>query len=96
MFLFLSKLLPLFLYPLGLACLLMLVALVMWWTRPRLVPVPVVLALIVLLLGSNSWVANSLVRSLELQHVPKVHYQRQRRLWFWEVRQNQRLHHDPL
>ncbi|MDP8963589.1 MAG: YdcF family protein [Cyanobacteriota bacterium] len=71
MFLFLSKLLPLFLYPLGLACLLMLVALVMWWTRPRLVPVPVVLALIVLLLGSNSWVANSLVRSLELQHVPK-------------------------
>jgi uncharacterized SAM-binding protein YcdF (DUF218 family) len=34
------------------------------------VPLPVVLALIVLLLGSNSWVANSLVRSLEWQHIP--------------------------
>lgn len=70
MFLFLSKLLPLFLYPLGLACILMVVALVMSWRRPRWVPVPVALALIVLLLGSNSWVANSLVRSLEWQHIP--------------------------
>ena len=70
MFLFLSKLLPLFLYPLGLACLLLVVALVMSWRRSRWVPLPVVLALIVLLLGSNSWVANSLVRSLEWQHIP--------------------------
>lgn len=70
MFLFLSKLLPLFLYPLGLACVLLVVALVMWWRRSRWVPLPVVLALIVLLLGSNSWVANSLVQSLEWQHIP--------------------------
>ena len=70
MFLFLSKLLPLFLYPLGLACVLLVVALVMSWRRSRWVPLPVVLALIVLLLGSNSWVANSLVRSLEWQHIP--------------------------
>lgn len=70
MFLFLSKLLPLFLYPLGLACVLLVVALVMWWRRSRWVPLPVALALIVLLLGSNSWVANSLVRSLEWQHIP--------------------------
>lgn len=70
MFLFLSKLLPLFLYPLGLACVLLVVALVMLWRRSRWVPVPVVLALIVLLLGSNSWVANSLVQSLEWQHIP--------------------------
>ncbi|HEY9795610.1 MAG TPA: YdcF family protein [Leptolyngbyaceae cyanobacterium] len=69
MFLFLSKLLPLFLYPLGLACVLLVVALVMSWRRSRWVPLPVVLALIVLLLGSNSWVANSLVRSLEWQHI---------------------------
>lgn len=70
MFLFLSKLLPLFLYPLGLACVLMVAALVMSWRRSRWVPVPVALALIVLLLASNSWVANGLVRSLEGQHVP--------------------------
>ncbi len=70
MFLFLSKLLPLFLYPLGLACVLLVVALVMSWRRPRWVPVPVALALIVLLLASNSWVANGLVRSLEWQQIP--------------------------
>jgi uncharacterized SAM-binding protein YcdF (DUF218 family) len=70
MFLFLSKLLPLFVYPLGLACVLMVVALVMWWRRSRWVPVPLSLALIVLLLASNTWVANSLVRSLEWQQLP--------------------------
>jgi uncharacterized SAM-binding protein YcdF (DUF218 family) len=70
MFLFLSKLLPLFLYPLGLACLLMVVALVMWWRRSRWVPIPISLALMVLLLASNSWIANSLVKSLEWQQIP--------------------------
>jgi uncharacterized SAM-binding protein YcdF (DUF218 family) len=70
MFLFLSKLLPLFLYPLGLACVLLLVALVMSWKRSRWMPVPVALALIVLLLASNSWVAGSLVKSLEWQQIP--------------------------
>lgn len=70
MFLFLSKLLPLFLYPLGLACLLIIVAMVMWWRRSRWVPIPMSLALVVLLLASNSWVANGLVRSLEWQHLP--------------------------
>ncbi len=71
MFLFLSKLLPIFLYPLGLACVLLVVALVMSWRRSRWVPVPVALALIVLLLGSNTWVANRLVSSLEWQHIPQ-------------------------
>lgn len=70
MFLFLSKLLPLFLYPLGLVCLLMVVALVMWWRRSRWTPLPMALALLVLLLAGNSWVANSLVKSLEWQHLP--------------------------
>lgn len=72
MFLFLSKLLPLFLYPLGLACLLMVVALVMWWRRSRLVPVPITLALILLLGGSSGWVANALTKSLEWQYMPRV------------------------
>lgn len=70
MFLFLSKLLPLFLYPLGLACLLMVVALVMSWKRSRWGMLPIALGLIVLLLGSNSWVANGLVQSLEWQQLP--------------------------
>ena len=71
MFLFLSKLLPLFIYPLGLACLLLVVALIMSWKRPRWVPLPVALALIVLLISSNSWVANGIVQSLEWQNIPK-------------------------
>lgn len=71
MFLFLSKLLPLLLYPLGLACLFLLVALVLSWQRSRWVPVPIALALVVLLLGSNSWVTNGLVQSLEGEHLPK-------------------------
>jgi uncharacterized SAM-binding protein YcdF (DUF218 family) len=70
MFLFLSKLLPLFLYPLGLACILLVVALVMWWRRSRWVPFPISLALMVLLLASNNWVANGLVKSLEWQQLP--------------------------
>ncbi len=72
MFLYLSKLLPLFLYPLGLACLLMLVALVTLWKRPRWAAAPIALALIVLLVGSNAWVSRSLVRSLEWQNIPSA------------------------
>ncbi|HEY9875552.1 MAG TPA: YdcF family protein [Candidatus Obscuribacterales bacterium] len=71
MFLFISKLLPLFIYPLGLACLLMIVTLVLMWKRSRWAPIPVFLALIVLLLASNGWVANSLVQSLEWQNIPQ-------------------------
>ena len=71
MFLYLSKLLPLFFYPLGLACLLMVVALVTLWKRPRWATVAIALALIVLLIGSNGWVTNSLVRSLESQNIPR-------------------------
>jgi uncharacterized SAM-binding protein YcdF (DUF218 family) len=71
MFLFLSKLLPLFLYPLGLACLLLLLALgLMVWRRSRLAMIPVGLALIILLVSSNGWVSISLLKSLEFQHLP--------------------------
>ncbi len=70
MFLFLSKLLPLFLYPLGLTCLLLLVAVVMWWKRPQWVILPVLLSLVLLLLGSNTFVSTALVRSLEWQNLP--------------------------
>jgi uncharacterized SAM-binding protein YcdF (DUF218 family) len=71
MFLFFSKLLPLFFYPLGLACLLLLVALLVWWKRSRWTPLPVFLGLAVLLLASNGWVSSSLARSLEWQNIPE-------------------------
>lgn len=71
MFLFLSKLLPLFIYPVGLACVLMLVALATLWKRPRLAAVSLVLALASLLLGSNLRLANTLTQSLEWQHIPE-------------------------
>ena len=70
-FLFLSKLLPLFIYPLGLACLLLLVALIIWWQKPAWTPIPVVLALGVLLLSSNTWSSSLIVRSLERQYLPQ-------------------------
>ena len=68
MFLFLSKLLPIFIYPLGLSSLLMLLALVILWKRPRWAAAVISLAWIILLLGSNGWVAQGLVRSLEWQN----------------------------
>jgi len=70
MFLYLSKLLPLFFYPLGLACVLMVVALVTLWKRPRWAAGSITLALIILLVGSNGWVSRFLVRSLEWQNLP--------------------------
>jgi uncharacterized SAM-binding protein YcdF (DUF218 family) len=70
MFLFLSKLLPLFIYPLGLSCLLMVAALITAWKRPKWVALPIATALIILLLGSSGWVSKSLVRSLEWQNLP--------------------------
>jgi len=70
MFLLLSKLLPLLLYPLGLACLLLLVALVLLGRRPRWAAAAIATALALLLLGSNGWVADRLLQSLEWQHLP--------------------------
>ncbi|MGK7874347.1 MAG: YdcF family protein [Xenococcaceae cyanobacterium] len=69
-FVFLSKLLPLFLYPLGLVFVLLVVALVLSWKRFSWVQLPVALALVVLLLASNGWMSNFLVRSLEWQILP--------------------------
>lgn len=70
MFLYLSKLLPLFFYPLGLTCIILLVALVMLWKRPRIAALCIALTLILLLTTGNGWVARYLVRSLEWQHRP--------------------------
>ncbi|MBH8571502.1 YdcF family protein [Nostocaceae cyanobacterium CENA369] len=70
MFLYLSKLLPLFFYPLGLASVSLIVALITLWKRPRIAAAAIALALISLLVCSNAWVAKSLVRSLEWQNLP--------------------------
>ncbi|MGK7901256.1 MAG: YdcF family protein [Hormoscilla sp.] len=70
MFLYLSKVLPLLIYPLGLSCLLMLVALGMLWKSPKKAAIPLALALILLLVSGNGWVSEWLVRSLEEQNTP--------------------------
>ncbi len=70
MFLYLSKLLPLFFYPLGLACVFLLFSLVMLWKRPRMAAMAIALALTVLLVSGNAWVSHTLVRSLEWQNRP--------------------------
>lgn len=69
-FLFLSKLLPLFIYPVGLACIMLLLALLLSWRRSRWTCVPVFLALIILLVAGNVRVSNRLIKSLEWQYLP--------------------------
>jgi uncharacterized SAM-binding protein YcdF (DUF218 family) len=69
MFLFLSKLLPPFIYPLGFSCLLLVVALVALWKRPRIAAGAILLALMLLLGSSNAWVSDALTKSLERQHL---------------------------
>lgn len=71
MFLFLSKLLPLLIYPLGFASLLLLVTVWgIWQKRRRLAMITAIAALVVLWMGSNAWVATRLMQSLEWQNLP--------------------------
>jgi uncharacterized SAM-binding protein YcdF (DUF218 family) len=72
MFLFISKLLPLFIYPLGLVCLLMLFALWLCYRRSRKAYIPILLALIILAIAGNVQVGNRLIVSLERQYLPLV------------------------
>lgn len=68
MFLYLSKFLPLLFYPLGLACIFILIALIIRHTRWQ--RVLLVTALLLLYLGGNKWVASGLARSLEWRYLP--------------------------
>jgi uncharacterized SAM-binding protein YcdF (DUF218 family) len=70
MFLFLSKLIPLFFYPMGAACLLLIIALGLWWIKSKLTPAFIGAALIILFLSGNTWVSNWLAQSLEWQNIP--------------------------
>jgi uncharacterized SAM-binding protein YcdF (DUF218 family) len=74
MFLFLSKLLPIFLYPAGLSCVLLVAAIALFWKRPRMAAGLVGAALGVLFFSSNAWVARVLVRGLETQYRPVAAY----------------------
>jgi len=69
MFVFLSKFLPPLVYPLGLACLLLIFGLLLSrgvkWQK-----IIIGLALLILWLGGNRWVAWSLARSLEWRYLP--------------------------
>jgi uncharacterized SAM-binding protein YcdF (DUF218 family) len=68
-FLFLSKLLPLFLYPLGLTSLLLLIGLIIAWKRPYLALFPMGISLLIILMASNAWVSSLLMQSLEWQQI---------------------------
>ena len=71
MFLFFSKILPLFVYPLGLACVLLGTTLILW-RRRTWQSLLIASALLLLWLGGNRLVTMSLVRALEWQTVAQV------------------------
>lgn len=70
MFLFLSKLLPLFIYPVGLICVLLLLAIFSLWKHPRRAVVCMLTAIAVIFISGNGWVANAITQSLEWQNIP--------------------------
>ncbi len=69
MFVFLSKFLPTFVYPIGLAFLLILLALIVRG-RKRLQTYVLVFTALLLFIGGNRWVSFALARSLEWRYVP--------------------------
>jgi uncharacterized SAM-binding protein YcdF (DUF218 family) len=72
MSIFLSKVFPLiFIYPLGVTCLLLVLALILMWRKSRWAPAPVGMALATIWLTSNVWTTNWMLQSLEYQHVPR-------------------------
>ena len=68
MFVFLSKFLPLFVYPVGLTCILILLALALRG-KPRAQKILLILTLILLFISGNRWVKMSVVRSLEWRYL---------------------------
>jgi uncharacterized SAM-binding protein YcdF (DUF218 family) len=69
MFIFLSKFLPLLVYPVGMVAILILVAL-FTARRPVWQRICLLLALFILILGGNRWVAAALMYSLEWRNIP--------------------------
>lgn len=70
MFVYLSKLLPLFFYPLGLIFLL-LGGMSFWsWRQQSGLQWPALAGVVILLASGNTWVSSALLRSLEYQNLP--------------------------
>ena len=69
MFVYLSKLLPLLVYPLGLSCILLILALILKG-RPKWQRGLIIAGLVILWLASNRWVSYSLARTLEWRNLP--------------------------
>ncbi len=67
---FLSKLLPLFVYPLGLSSLLMGLGLVWLWKHPKRATWAIASALFIIFFSSNPTVSNKFVSTLEWQYFP--------------------------
>ncbi|MEL6490735.1 MAG: YdcF family protein [Cyanobacteria bacterium J06621_3] len=67
---FLSKLLPLFVYPVGISSVLMALGLVWIWKHPKRATWAIALALFILFFSSNPAVSDKLVRTLEQQYLP--------------------------
>lgn len=70
MFLFLSKLLPQLIYPVGLSTVLLLVAIATFWKRPKVAAISVGLALGILFFSANGWVGDGMMYALEHQYPP--------------------------
>lgn len=70
MFLFLSKLLPLLIYPLGVTCLLLGLAIIWLWKFPRRSMLAISTALLLLFCSSNPLIASTLVKTLEWRYLP--------------------------
>jgi uncharacterized SAM-binding protein YcdF (DUF218 family) len=69
---YLSKLLPLFIYPFGLSLLILFAALLL--KKERIRTFFIALSILIYCLSGNRWVAYSLTRSLEWQYLPRTTY----------------------
>ncbi|KAF0111826.1 MAG: Uncharacterized protein FD147_628 [Chloroflexi bacterium] len=67
MFIFLSKLLPLFFYPIGLVCLLLLLTL-LFWKKPRFAKILLIFSFVVLFICGNRYISSAFARTLEWQY----------------------------
>lgn len=75
MFLFLSKFLPLFIYPVGLV-LILLVLIYIFRRKPKMITWLTVICLAVVYLAGNRFISTKLVQSLEWQYLPAEEYPR--------------------
>ncbi len=96
MIFFLSKFLPTLLFPLGLACLFIVVSLIAQIRkRSRIAVGANLMALTILCLMGNSYVSHLLVRPLETGDIPAELSRRPMPSLCWEVSQGRPFRHSP-